>query len=73
LTFKYVLLSSMFFFCLFSTSMKNTPKKIKNLKISESTHQVLKTYCEDNGLKIYKYLEKLILENCKKKKDIYGE
>jgi DNA polymerase III delta subunit len=53
--------------------MKNTPKKIKNLKISESTHQVLKTYCEDNGLKIYKYLEKLILENCKKKKDIYGE
>jgi len=53
--------------------MKNAPKKIKNLKISESSHLVLKTYCNDNGLKIYKYLEKLILDNCKKQKDIYGE
>jgi hypothetical protein len=53
--------------------MKTSPKKIKNLKISETTHQVLKEYCDENGLKIYKYLEKLILENCKKKKDIYGE
>jgi len=24
-------------------------------------------------LKMYKFLEKLILEKCKKKKDIYGE
>lgn len=53
--------------------MKTAPPKIKNLKISESTHKVLKEYCDDNGLKIYKFLEKLILENCKKQKDIYGE
>jgi DNA polymerase III delta subunit len=45
----------------------------KNVKISEKHHEMLKTHCEKNGLKIYKYLEKLILENCKKKKDIYGE
>jgi len=53
--------------------MKNTPKSIKNLKISESTHEVLKSYCEKNGLKMYKFLEKLILDNCKVTKDIYGE
>jgi len=47
--------------------------EIKNLKISKEVHQVLKTYCDDNGLKMYKFLEKLIMEKCKKKKDIYGE
>jgi hypothetical protein len=40
--------------------MKSAPKKIKNLKISETTHKVLKEYCDDHGLKIYKFLEKLI-------------
>lgn len=48
-------------------------KKIKNLKISEETHKTLKTYCEENGLKIYKFLELLIKKNCEKKKDLYGE
>ena len=48
-------------------------KKIKNLKISEDTHQVLKKYCEKNGLKMYKFLENLIIKNCAKPKDIYGE
>lgn len=48
-------------------------KKIKNLKISEDVHKVLKTYCEKNGIKMYKFLEKLILEKCKGKKDIYGD
>ena len=47
--------------------------KIKNLKISEDSHKVLKKYCEKRGLKIYKFLEKLITETCKEKKDIYGE
>ena len=53
--------------------MKNEPKKIKNLKISIETHNVLKTYCEKKGIKMYRFLEKLIIEKCKEKKDIYGE
>jgi hypothetical protein len=48
-------------------------KKIKNLKISEETHQILKKYCDANGLKMYKFLESLIKKNCEKKKDLYGE
>ncbi len=48
-------------------------KNIKNLKISSKTHEILKSYCEKKGLKIYKFVEKLILENCQKSKDIYGE
>jgi hypothetical protein len=48
-------------------------KKIKNIKISEETHEVLKNYCQENGLKIYKFLEKLINKTCQKQRDIYGE
>jgi hypothetical protein len=48
-------------------------KKIKNIKISEESHDLLKKYCEDNGLKIYKFLELLIQKTCRKEKDIYGE
>jgi hypothetical protein len=48
-------------------------KKIKNLKISQESHQVLKTYCDKNGIKMYKFLENLIYEKCSVKKDIYGE
>jgi hypothetical protein len=48
-------------------------KKIKNLKISVETHEILKKYCEKKGIKIYRFLEKIILEKCKEKKDIYGE
>lgn len=48
-------------------------KKIKNLKISPEAHSILKKYCEKNGLKIHRFLEKIILEKCKEKKDIYGE
>jgi hypothetical protein len=48
-------------------------KKIKNIKISEETHEILKQYCEEHGLKLYKFLENLIRKNCQKEKDIYGE
>jgi len=48
-------------------------KKIKNLKIDEDVHNVLKKYCDKRGIKMYKFLENLILEKCKEKKDIYGE
>ena len=50
--------------------MKNTHK---NVKISEKHHEMLKNFCDKNGLKIYKVLEKHIEELSKpKKKDIYG-
>ena len=42
--------------------MKKTPKKIKNIKISEESHTILKNYCEQNGLKIYGFLENIIKE-----------
>jgi hypothetical protein len=48
-------------------------KKIKNLKISLEVHDLLKTYCEKNGIKMYRFLERLIVERCKEKKDIYGD
>lgn len=34
---------------------------------------MLKKYCDKNGIKMYRFLEKLIIEKCKDKKDIYGE
>lgn len=46
---------------------------IKNIKISAQVHKVLKAYCDKKGIKIYKFLEQMILEKCKEKKDIYGE
>jgi len=48
-------------------------KEIKNLKISVESHEILKKYCEKKGIKIYRFLENLIMEKCKEKKDIYGE
>ena len=48
-------------------------KEIKNIKIDPAVHEILKKYCEKKGLKIYKFLESLIFEKCKEKKDIYGE
>jgi len=53
--------------------MSNDNKKIKNLKISVESHEILKKYCDKKGIKIYKFVENLIIENCKEKKDIYGE
>jgi len=53
----------------------------KNIKISEKHHTMLKEYCDNNGLKIYKVIHKWIDETCKPKKtneisgkrDIYGD
>jgi len=47
--------------------------KIKNIKISPESHDILKKYCEKHGLKMYKFLEKLIEETCGEVTDIYGE
>lgn len=48
-------------------------KEIKNIKIDPVIHEMLKKYCDKRGLKIYKFLEQLIVEKCEEKKDIYGE
>jgi hypothetical protein len=48
-------------------------KRDKNIKITEKTHQLLKKYCEQNGLKMFSFVEKMIKEQCTPKKDIYGE
>jgi hypothetical protein len=48
-------------------------KRDKNLKITSNTHQILKKYCEENGLKMFSFVEKLIKDNCSPKKDLYGE
>lgn len=53
--------------------MKKNLKKIKNIKISEESHAILKKYCEQNGLKIYGFLENIIKEKCRVKTDIYGD
>jgi hypothetical protein len=49
-------------------------KKIKNIKISDTHHEMLKKHCDKNGLKIHKVIEKMIENLCvPKKKDLYGE
>ena len=61
------------FYSTFILPMKEEPKKIKNLKISVESHDILKKYCDKRGIKMYRFLENLIIEKCKEKKDIYGE
>ena len=48
-------------------------KRDKNLKITAKTHEILKNYCEENGLKMFAFVEKIIREECKKTTDLYGE
>jgi hypothetical protein len=53
--------------------MSKDNKKIKNLKIDVDVHSVLKKYCDKRGIKMYRFLEDLIMDKCQDKKDIYGE
>lgn len=51
-------------------------KRDKNIKITPKTHEILKKYCEENGLKMFQYVETLIKKNCilhKPSNDIYSE
>jgi hypothetical protein len=48
-------------------------KRDNNLKITTKTHEILKKYCEENGLKMFGFVEKLIKEKCTPKKGIYDE
>lgn len=43
--------------------MENTTER-KGVKIETPVHQILKKYCDKRGLKIQKYLEMLIINNC---------
>jgi len=45
-------------------------KRTKNLKITPTTHKLLKEYCDENGLKMFAFIEKLIKENCKNPTDL---
>jgi predicted DNA binding CopG/RHH family protein len=54
-------------------SLNTNKDKVKNLKISVKHHEMLKKHCKKKGLKMFHYIESLIEENCKVKKDIYGE
>lgn len=53
--------------------------EMKNVKISQKHHDLLKTYCDNKGLKIYRVLEKFIEDLTKpkeekpKKRDLYGD
>jgi len=48
---------------------------MKNVKISDKHHEILKSHCNKTGLKIHRVIEKWIDELNKgiKKKDIYDE
>ena len=48
-------------------------KRSKNLKITPNTHKILKEYCEEHGLKMFAFVEKIIKETCKNPTDLYGE
>lgn len=50
-------------------------QSMKNIKISDRHHEILKKYCDQNGLKIYKVLEKLIegLVKSNKKDKLYDD
>lgn len=61
------------FFSTFFLLIIMEQKKIKNLKISVDAHKTLKDYCNKRGIKMYRFLENLIFDTCKEKKDIYGE
>ncbi len=54
-------------------SSQSKKQKIKNLKISLESHKLLKEYCKNNGLKMFAFVERLIIEKCKPKKGIYME
>ena len=53
--------------------IKTYMKRDKNLKITPKTHDMLKKYCEENGLKMFAFVEKLIRDKCQPKKGLYDE
>jgi predicted HicB family RNase H-like nuclease len=45
-------------------------KNLKNLKIDEKIHNEIKEHCQDQGIKLGKLIEKLIVEYLKDKSDV---
>lgn len=35
---------------------------LKNLKVSEETHKIIVDYCDKNGLLMYKFVDKILLD-----------
>jgi hypothetical protein len=48
----------------------NFVRRDKNLKITSKTHDILKTYCKENELKIFEFVETLIKDTIQNKKDL---
>lgn len=48
-------------------------KMKKSIIIKEEVHTQLKKYCDDNGLKLQKFVENLILKNIKDERRKMGE
>jgi hypothetical protein len=48
-------------------------KMKKSIIIKEEAHTQLKKYCDENGLKLQKFVENLILKNIKDGKHNMGE
>jgi len=40
----------------------------KVIKVNKEAHKLLKYYCNNNGLKMSWFIDKLIKENCKEEK-----
>ena len=60
---KYIFLS----FYIFNTIYHTRGTKMKNIKISKEVHDILKQYCLKEGMKIHKFVEKLIISEISKK------
>jgi hypothetical protein len=73
LTKRYIRLSRFFVLLLSYLLVFIAMKRTKNLKITPKTHELLKKYCEENGLKMFAYTEKLIRDKCTPKKGLYDE
>lgn len=44
--------------------MDKNMKRYSMLQLSADTHSILKEYCNENGYKMGKFVEKLILREC---------
>lgn len=51
---------------LYKVNMGKIPDNRKSIKISKESHKLLKDYCDENGIKMEWFLNKLITENFKK-------
>ena len=48
-------------------------KDYRTVQIPKDAHELLRAYCEETGYKMGKFLEQLIMQNCKPKKPVPGK